>query len=450
MTAFDRVWYWRKLLPERKGQRCRIVDVVAWNTCLIEFEDGYQVTAHVNTMRRIQPAYNALVVGEARAVMREMPERSVQCCVTSIPYWGLRDYGIDPVEWADGASCVYGQEPTPEAFIAHSVEVFAELKRVLRDDGTLWLNIGDSYAAHPNNNSGPSPTSTLSNPSRQFAATPDDPLNRLEASRLKAGDLCNMPHRIAAALQADGWYWRSTVIWSKRSPMPESVRGWRWRRCRRKVAPAQRNVEQADPNGNRRYADGVAISDAEQAVWVECPGCKKCTPNGGYILRRGKWRPTTAHEYVFLFSRSNRYFCDGDAVQERAAMHPVDWNADGTRKRDTKARGSFGGKHTAAGKESFRVVTPQRNPRTVWTLSSEPYKGAHFATFPTMLVKRCVEAGTSAAGCCPKCLASYAPIVDSSRVPTRSGDATKYEHDADRLTIGNRDPKRHVAVTQIV
>jgi len=383
---------------------------------------------------------------EVRAVLRDFTAILVT--------WGLRDYGIPAVDWADGWHGVYGLEPTPEAFIAHSVEVFAELRRVLRDDGTLWLNIGDSYAQDTKWGG-----TTGGKHAKGLHGTTGIGRNR-HRSGLKPGDLCNMPHRVAAALQADGWYWRSTIIWSKRSPMPESISGWRWRRCMVKVGrkPVDWKVTPKGWDVGQGAHDEIAKGNYRQngerektvAVYEPCPGCAKCEPNGGYVLRRGKWRPTTAHEYVFLFSKSERYFCDGDAVQELSIGERNDQRGD-----NRTPKGS--GKRDPTYQTAIANATERRNPRSVWTLSSEPHKGAHFATFPTKLVKRCIEAATSAKGCCPVCEASYAPIVESERVPTRPAIDNKLwkAMGADALTqrtatSPNLDPERHVAVTRVL
>ena len=388
---------------------------------------------------------NRLIIDECRAGMRTLPERSVQCCVTSPPYWGLRDYGIAPVEWESGPPCVFGLEPTPELFVQHAVEVFRDVRRVLRDDGVLFLNLGDSYAASVRGGGGGSfqdgdvGTKVGKENSRRKAAF-----------GYKEGDLCNMPHRVAAALQADGWYWRSTIIWSKRSPMPESISGWRWVQCNVKAAS---NYTADNPHPSK--VDGVVHSRAPgshgfgAATWQPCPGCPKCSPNGGLILRRGKWRPTTAHEYVFMLSKSERYFCDGDAVQELA----TGGGAKGSRFDSGKTGSRDGGCRTQAGYRD----TETRNPRSVWTLSSEPYKGAHFATFPTMLARRCIEAGTSAGGCCPACGSCYAPVVESERVPTRpalNNKIWKHSESGDVIqqrsqSAPNLDPERHIAITKV-
>lgn len=382
---------------------------------------------------------NQILVGDCLDTMPTIPAGSIHCCVTSPPYWGLRDYGIPPRTWGDGEVCAYGSEQSPEAFVRHTVEVFAEVRRVLRDDGTLWLNFGDSYAQDGKWGG------SSSNKNEVEMGYPR-PKGK-GASGLKAGDLCNIPHRVAAALQAAGWYWRSTIVWHKRSPMPESVSGWRWMRCQRKVA----NGAACDVEVNGLKAHSGDIRNTLAAQWEPCPGCKKCEPNGGLILRQGKWRPTTGHEYIFLFSKSEQYFCDATAVAEPAVYASTD--------RQSKKRGEFNGKNTMPGKESFRAFTETRNPRSVWTFSNEPFKGSHFAVFPTALPRRCIEAATSAGGCCSQCGSPYAPLVHSERVATRPGNDSKvgrvsddpdspYERQSGAV-VGNRDPQRHIAVKRV-
>ncbi|RYF50520.1 MAG: site-specific DNA-methyltransferase, partial [Cytophagaceae bacterium] len=213
--------------------------------------------------------------GDAVTVLRRLPSNSVRCVVTSPPYWGLRDYGIDDQ---------IGLELTLPQFIQKLVAVFTEVRRVLTDDGTLWINIGDGYTS---GNRGYRATDKK-NPARAMAVRPDTP------EGLKPKDLMGIPWRLAFALQDDGWYLRTDIIWSKPNAMPESV----------------------------------------------------------------KDRPTRSHEFLFMFSKSEKYFYNSDAVKQAA---------DG------------GG---------------LRNLRTVWNVNTKPYAGAHFATFPPELVRPCVKAST--------------------------------------------------------
>lgn len=235
-----------------------------------------------------------IIQGDCRAVLRTLPDESVQCIVTSPPYFGLRDYG-------DAEQI--GLEQTPEQYVQEIVGVFREARRVLRHDGTLWLNLGDSYAAARGGTHQPAETlaggegGRTAEGERVNRGRRDgyNPTRNAAAIGLKHKDLIGIPWRVALALQADGWYLRQDVIWHKPNPMPESVTD----------------------------------------------------------------RFTKAHEYVFLLSKSERYYFDHEAVQEPA----------------TGARGV-------------------RNKRSVWTVATKPFPGAHFATFPPELIRPCVLAGS--------------------------------------------------------
>jgi DNA modification methylase len=295
----------------------------------------------------------------------------VHCCVTSPPYWGLRDYKTPPVDWEEvtfapmpGLPALnipawtghLGLEPDPLAFVGHIVAVFREVKNVLRHDGTLWLNFGDSYAN-----------------------------DCFGTEYLKRKDLTGMPWRIAFALQADGWYLRTDIIWHKPTVMPESVTD----------------------------------------------------------------RPTKAHEYLFLLTLSPEYFYDAEAIKEGASLQtharssaanqfPSSLLRDDENGRRRKLNGSgvgfghgydanpkprvkgrvagvnpkseedaFNSKQNSSFSAAVAQVVETRNKRTVWTIPSEPYSEAHFATFPTGLVRPCILAGTSAHGCCSECGAPW-------------------------------------------
>lgn len=364
-------------------------------------------------------AFDRIIIGETREAMRAMPAGSVHCVVTSPPYWGLRDYGIPGVDWADGWHGVFGLEPTPEQFITHAVEIFRDVRRVLRDDGTLWLNLGDSYAQDTKWGG-----QTGGKHAKGLHGTTMIGRNRTTSGR-KDGELCNLPHRVAEALSADGWFWRSTIIWAKRSPMPESISGWRWVRCRVKQDPLPR-----EHKGHERLQNGRAENgrDFAKPKWTPCPGCKKCEPNGGLILRKGKGRPTNSHEYVFLFAKSLKYFIDQPAFSfacQNENLHTLPSYQDrirvlqsakpqkstivavqgvhegnqsstaplaggeaeeadpGSRNTDHQGRCTLQGK-CGSGMPSMQskegladsdpILVPP-NPRSVWTLSSEPFKG---------------------------------------------------------------------------
>jgi len=286
-----------------------------------------------------------LYCGDALTVLRELPAESVQTCVTSPPYWGLRDYGVDGQ---------LGLEPTPGAYVAALVEVFREVRRVLRDDGTLWLNLGDSY--HSGNCGGYRNDSHRWENSHMQATAHGTHMehvspNRLPQSGLKDKDLVGVPWRVAFALQADGWYLRSDIIWAKPNPMPESVTD----------------------------------------------------------------RPTKAHEYMFLMSKSATYYYDAEAIKEPAiygdprkpyAPGQVDSRGSGHDRaggniRPSVVRGRFKDKTEAMateGRNAFRAIEDWRNRRSVWTVATTPYPEAHFATFPPDLIKPCILAGAPSGG----------------------------------------------------
>ena len=259
-----------------------------------------------------------IITGDALTVLRTLDAGSVQCCVTSPPYWGLRDYGIDGQ---------LGLEPTPEAYVTKLVEVFAEVRRVLRDDGTLWLNLGDSYAGSSGSGGvgketlgGGKTTQRVSRHGFHFAIP----------AGLKPKDLVGIPWRVAFALPADGWYLRSELLWHKPNPMPESVTD----------------------------------------------------------------RPTKAHEYLFLLTKSARYYYDADAVREPhlSADDPRNRLTYVPKREPTTYAPNRSGQRTR-GPSTWPDAG--RNLRTVWTIPTQPFKGAHFATFPHKLVEPCILAGTA-------------------------------------------------------
>lgn len=345
--------------------------------------------------------------GDVLDNLRKLPDASVQCVVTSPPYWGLRDYGT--AQWDGGAiDCDHlkkgkptwgegtqntstlsgkpsndnhereswtgglchkcgatridkqiGLEKTPAEYVAKMVEVFREVRRVMRDDGTLWLNLGDSYAragGWSNNNGLDGVTREQCERARTNA--PEGIASQKLADGLKAKDLVGIPWRVAFALQADGWYLRSDIIWSKPNPMPESVTD----------------------------------------------------------------RPTKAHEYIFLMSKSERYFYDADAIKERAQCEKMrglnmtdtretygDQNGGNSGLRDLRRKvrspagwktgpGSHGSIHEDGREQSvkYNEIAPWRNKRSVWEVATQPYPDAHFATFPEDLVKPCILAGSKA------------------------------------------------------
>ena len=289
-----------------------------------------------------------LLQGDCTTVLATLPAASVQCCVTSPPSWGSRDYG---------AGGQLKLEETTEAYISNMVLVFREVWRVLRDDGTLWLNLGDSYAGVAGNARGEGAGGGQERvKSMGFGALPKR--KDLEGG-LKHKDLAGIPWRVAFALQADGWYLRQDIIWHKPNPMPESV------------------------------AD----------------------------------RCTKAHEYIFLLTKSAKYFYDSEAVKERGAM--VAGDSAGSSQRDTQETHGLGGGNSGINLAKQKLAAElqekgysTRNKRSVWTVTTKPFRGAHFATFPPDLIEPCILAGTSENGQCPKCGKSWKRIMEKIGVST--------------------------------
>lgn len=291
-----------------------------------------------------------IIQGDCIEGMRTLPDASVHCCVTSPPYWGLRDYGHDGQ---------IGLESTPEAYVARMVEVFREVRRVLRDDGTCWVSLGDSYASgeigrHDRKEGRRADGGDFAEKERGESRQQ----MRLRSS-VKPKDLVGIPWRVAFALQADGWWLRQDIIWAKPNPMPESVRD----RC------------------------------------------------------------TKAHEYVFLMTKSERYYYDAEAVSEPVAVSstarlsqptlPIQAGSDrvpGKTNGPMKAVGPrFGGnkfgdsdepKHATKSGNVYQIpdANGRRNRRSVWTVTTKPYSGAHFATMPPDLVEPCILAGCPEGG----------------------------------------------------
>ena len=276
-----------------------------------------------------------------------IPDESVDCVVTSPPYYGLRDYGIDGQ---------IGLEESPEEYVNTMVKVFREVWRVLKPTGSVWLNLGDSYYNYRPGNGAKYPKQSVSNTRQDLPTNSSKRANKLEG--LKEKDLVGIPWKVAFALQADGWYLRSDIIWSKPNPMPESVHD----------------------------------------------------------------RPTKAHEYIFLLTKSPKYYYDADAIREITGKE-ASWD-------------NYGGKGmidhpTGPGRKQIDLTmgTSQkkampyishpngRNKRSVWTINTQPYSEAHFATFPEKLIEPCILAG------CPEDGVVLDPFVGSG---TTAAVAQKY------------------------
>jgi len=357
--------------------------------------------------------------GNALEVLAQLPEKSVQCVVTSPPYWGLRRYsGEQTVCFSDG-EYAFGLEPTPELYIAHSMEFMKAIWRVLKDDGVVWINLGDSYAGSNNgSNDYRGDDASISSSAAKYQGQKPG-----RASGLKPLDLCLIPYRFALAAQADGWYVRSDVIWNKPNPMPESVNSIRWERHKVKVKEAS-NYQIRD---KLKCRTNTGLADC--AVWQDCPGCDLCNPHDGYVLRKGSWRPTTTHEYIFLLTKSDDYYSDIEAVREPAQQ----W---GTRDR---GNGKYRIEGLANGLENDSNPSG-RNLRSVWTMNTEPFGLemckkckriydrlpshrtcscgskewlSHFATFPSEIPRKAILASTSEKGNCSKCGKPVVRVVES-------------------------------------
>lgn len=326
-----------------------------------------------------------IVNGDCRN-MTEVPDASVHCIVSSPPYWGLRIYsGEQDLIWGGKQDCQhdwvdqetvkqgkagspklasvrgscdlsattgfcslcgawrggFGNEPSVEMYIDHSIEVLREMRRVLRPDAVLWLNIDDSYASGKGTcfNPGGGESSFDGIAVRKEAGA--YPLDRgsvksLKADGLKPKDLCLVPFRLAIAAQADGWWVRSVVIWNKLNPMPESVRD----------------------------------------------------------------RPTGSHEYILMLTKSAKYYFDMDAVREKCVTEELCTTQNG--------EGS-------------------RNLRSVWTFATQPFAGAHFATFPEMLPETCIKASTPEQGVCAGCGAPWARVIEKSTGPAESWKGSRFD-----------------------
>ena len=257
--------------------------------------------------------------GDVLTMLKTLDTESVHCCVTSPPYWGLRDYGVEGQ---------LGLEKTPQEYIAKIVEVFREVRRVLRKDGTCWLNIGDSYCGSGRgwgqNPKQMSNRGSLSVTQHHASGGDTKPLGYDYG---KPKDLCLIPFRLAIALQEDGWWVRSDIIWAKPNPMPESVTD----------------------------------------------------------------RPTKSHEYMFLLTKSAKYYFDQEAVKEKD--HP-----DGRKQTVRLATDRFKAIGNTYQDNEHERWSGSRNIRSVWTIPTQPTPEAHFATFPEALIVPCIKAGCPEGG----------------------------------------------------
>jgi len=338
-----------------------------------------------------------LLQGDCRAVLDALPEKHFQMCVTSPPYFALRSYL--PADHPDKPLEI-GSEKSIEDFVATMVEVFRSVWRVLRDDGVLFCNLGDSYAATGKNRT---PEQATNNTTLQ-GGTQTQCQSLVQPSKIVSGlkpkDLCGVPWRVALALQADGWYLRDAIIWHKPSPMPGSQQD----RC------------------------------------------------------------TSSYEYIFQLTKRPVYYWDMEAVREKGLGYGRSERFRGSGYTNNNSYdNSAKSNDTTGGGRSLHDDTG-RIPRNVLTFASEGFPGAHFATFPRALPEWCIRASTSERGACPNCGSPWVRMTDSERVRTRPGKHSKsYDKTTgeivddgmekpwrDREEIGNRDPGRHVTSTRTI
>lgn len=423
--------------------------------------------------------YPALI--NANSLHIPLAPASVHMLACSPPYWGLRDYGnpeqLGQEELHDCLAWARGERPCGRCYVCAVRAVANEAWRVLRDDGTFWLNLGDSYAG---SGKGGQPEKLSKNWQPVYPNKGNTP------EGLKPKDLALIPARVALALQADGWYVRQDVIWSKTNPMSESVNGWRWERHKVKTTVSRRA---RNSSAHAKAQEGVNMPHSERdgAAWVDqssryvdCPGCEKCEADNGYVLRRGAWRPTKAHEYIFLLAKSEKYYCDKYAVTEPYANSSIqrisqptfdqqtggdkDYGKNGVNPSRTmrkslenlKSAVRFGGnkadgygRTTYSGDEWQPDSDIGRNKWSVWTLPTKGYPGAHFAVWPPELVEPMIKAGTSEKGVCPECGAPWARVIHKGDPEPRSDNPNPVRpYEAASKTQGSQDSSTTLHMTR--
>lgn len=407
--------------------------------------------------------------GDCRELMAAMPERSVHACVTSPPYWGLRDYGTPPLSWPAFAyaplsglpacveipamECSLGLEPTLEAFIGHMVLVFREVRRVLRDDGSCWVNMGDSYAGSRCGGeqlgtlAGKQPTHSKTAKKNHQAFTSDQrnassgakramtasrrrddepiPRSDLKIQGLKPKDLVGQPWRLAFALQADGWWLRSDVIWDKPNPMPESTKDrptkaheylFLLAKSERYYFDQDAIKEPASADTHARYARGRSQSHKWSDEADPMPGQRQQTIAKSFEHMRkpvGGWAngPGTHTAIDHTTAAAER----GQLLEPRYPGNGVGWGHGSEPKPRTKGRklaeAGSGTKNNESFDAAMAVIPESRNKRSVWRVVTEGFPEAHFATFPTALIRPCIQASTSEKGACPDCGAPWNRLV---------------------------------------
>lgn len=321
-----------------------------------------------------KPTEFRIVVGDALEALRQVGDGAARCVVTSPPYWNIRDYRVDGQ---------LGLEPTLAEYLDRIVEVFREVRRVLARDGTLWLNLGDCYATqHPGARVRAASTSKLSNPKRYIDVAT---VRRGDFGGLRRKQLVGLPWRVAFALQADGWFLRSDIVWSKPNPMPESVRDrptrshdylFLFSRSKRYHYDAASILEPAAGTAKPRGA-GVnpkAERDRTPSGWD--------TREGGHRALDGRYERNGEEPYGMARELQDK--------REGRDRRRVDLN-----RPDVPGRPGARPRQNASFSEAVREVVEVRNRRTVWEIPTQPFRGDHYATFPEALVEPCVLAGSA-------------------------------------------------------
>lgn len=324
--------------------------------------------------RKKQPPRNAIILGDVRDQLAALPSQSVHCVVTSPPYWAMRDYEHDDQ---------LGLEATMDGYLEDMSIVFAQIRRVLRRDGTLWLNMGDGYVQGRRGGIGETSTLTGGHKHQNQSRTALNTMHRLNSKsaleqlggkttstgRLKAKDYTGISWRLAFQLQYDGWYLRRPIVWAKPNPTPESTRD----------------------------------------------------------------RPTSSHEYVFLMARAKHYFYDNQAERtpfKKSTIARVEEPTFDRQQGGFKDYGTTGQNRSrsarAAVEATAGAVDRTANLRDVWTITPQAYRFRHFAAFPEALVERCINLGTSEGGCCGKCGKPYRRLTE---IVDPSGKLGKAWHD---------------------
>ncbi len=297
-----------------------------------------------------------------------------------------------------------GLEPTPALYVEHMVEVFREVRRVLRSDGVLWLNLGDCYASAQGHGRWENDGSKGDERAQRRVGRWRD----MDATDIgfKPKDLIGIPWAVAFALREDGWWLRGDNIWAKRNPLPESVRGWFWTRHRLRKNSIG-NDEDGWERTPREYDPEIGGQRFKKPEYDDCPGCDKCAPHDGLILRKGSWRTTRAHEFVFQLTKSEDYYGDAEGAKEPSTER-ASGNSERMLEVPTRPNDHRGSSIP------YEPDGTGRNLRSWWPITSTPFPGAHFATFPPALVEPCIKSSTPGKGCCSACGAAWARVTETT------------------------------------